>query len=115
MESYVLLAVAIAFNATGQLLLKRAALGQAGTAVARDVFFSGWFFGGGMSLAIAMVLWVQVLRRLPLTIAHPLSGAVFMMVPIASHLLWREPLTTTRVIGIGVIVLGIALVARGAV
>ena len=114
MNSFVLLAVAIAFNAAGQLLLKRATIGHEAGAMAREVLFSGWFLVGGASLGLSMLLWLQVLRKVPLTIAHPLSGAAFVIVPIASHLFWREPLSTTRIVGILVIVMGIALVARGA-
>ena len=114
MGNFLLLAVAIAFNAMGQLMLKRATIGHPIGAVARDVFLSPWFFGGGASLSAAMVLWVMVLRRVPLTVAHPLTGAVFLIVPVASHFLWRESLTTMRLVGIVIIVLGIALVARGA-
>jgi undecaprenyl phosphate-alpha-L-ara4N flippase subunit ArnE len=112
-NSFVLLAVAIAFNAAGQLLLKRATIGHEAGAMAREVFLSGWFLAGGASLGVSMLLWVQVLRKVPLTVAHPLSGAVFAIVPVASHLLWREPLSSMRIVGIVVIVVGIALVARG--
>ncbi|MFT3765860.1 MAG: EamA family transporter [Minicystis sp.] len=114
MGNFVLLAVAIAFNAVGQLMLKRATMGHGPDAVARDVFLSPWFLGGGASLGLSMVLWVMVLRRVPLTIAHPLTGSVFLIVPVASHFLWREPLTNMRVLGIAIIVIGIGLVARGA-
>jgi undecaprenyl phosphate-alpha-L-ara4N flippase subunit ArnE len=113
--NFILLAVAIVFNAVGQLMLKRATIGHEAGAVARDVFLSGWFIGGGMALGVSMLMWVQVLRRVPLTIAHPLTGAVYLIVPIASHFLWREPLNAMRMAGIAIIVLGIALVARGAV
>lgn len=115
MFNFVLLAVAIAFNAVGQLALKRATMGHAPGASPRDVFLSPWFLGGGASLGLSMILWVLVLRRVPLTIAHPLTGSVFLIVPVASHFLWREPLSTTRLVGIAIIVVGIALVARGAV
>lgn len=115
MFDFVLLAVAIAFNAVGQLSLKRATMGHAPGASPREVFLSPWFIGGGASLGLSMILWVMVLRRVPLTIAHPLTGAVFLIVPVASHFLWGEPLTSTRMIGIAIIVFGIALVARGAV
>ena len=114
MNSFVLLAVAIVFNAAGQLLLKRATMGQEAGAIAGGVFFSGWFLAGVATLGASMLMWVQVLRKVPLTIAHPLSGAAFLIVPLASHLFWREPLSTMRLVGIFVIVLGIALVARGA-
>jgi undecaprenyl phosphate-alpha-L-ara4N flippase subunit ArnE len=113
-NSFVLLAISIAFNVMGQLLLKRATIGQVAGAAARDVFLSPWFLAGVSGLGLSMLLWVQVLRKVPLTVAHPISGVVFAIVPVASHLLWREPLSTTRVVGIVVIVTGIALVARGA-
>ena len=113
--SLVLLAVAIALNAAGQLCLKRATIARAAHAVAaRDVFLSPWLVFGAFALGASMLLWVQVLRRVPLTVAHPLTGAVFIVVPVASHLLWGEPLGALRLFGIGVIVVGIALVASGA-
>jgi drug/metabolite transporter (DMT)-like permease len=59
-----------------------------------------------------MLLWVLVLRALPLTLVHPFTGTVFILVPLASHLLWKEPLPRTRVIGICIIMVGIYLVVR---
>ena len=109
---YVYLAVAIVFNATGQLLLKQAALRSAAGEATR-AFISLWFVGGVGSLGISMILWVLALRKIPLTIAHPISGIVFAIVPIIAHLLWREKLPAMRVVGILSILLGIVLVARG--
>jgi multidrug transporter EmrE-like cation transporter len=112
---YILLAVAILFNVIGQLSLKRAAMaGSAADADALKSFLSPYLFAGVASLGTSMLLWVQVLRKLPLTIAHPISGLVFAMVPVASHYLWQEPLPGSRVLGIAIIVLGVILVARGA-
>jgi multidrug transporter EmrE-like cation transporter len=111
---YVLLAVAILFNVVGQLLLKRAAVAgsDAGAAV-QKAFLNGWFLLGGASLGVSMLLWVQVLRKIPLTVAHPVTGVVYIIVPLASHLLWSEPLPAVRVAGISVIIFGVYLVARG--
>jgi undecaprenyl phosphate-alpha-L-ara4N flippase subunit ArnE len=112
---YVLLVVAIAFNMAGQVLLKRAAMSGSGTEAAAAVkaYLSPWFFGGVSSLGLSMLLWVNVLRKVPLTIAHPATAVVFVFVPILAHFLWGEPLPPLRLLGIGVIVLGVYLVFRG--
>ncbi len=112
---FVLLAVAIVLNATGQVLLKRATLGREAGAPAIELFFSPWFVLGAAAHAATMIVWMLALRRLPLTVAHPWTGAVFVAVPIASHLLWSEPLGPQRMIGIGIIAFGIAVVASSGV
>jgi multidrug transporter EmrE-like cation transporter len=53
-----------------------------------------------------------VLKKLPLTIAHPITGIVFILVPIMSHALWGEPLPPARIAGIAIVIVGICLVAR---
>ncbi|MCC6558266.1 MAG: EamA family transporter [Polyangiaceae bacterium] len=113
--SYVLLAVAIALNVAGQLLLKRAAMAGAGAGVSPlKAFMSPYLCAGVASLGASMLLWVQVLRKVPLTLAHPITGLVFVVVPVASHFLWGEELPATRIVGILIIIFGVILVARGA-
>jgi undecaprenyl phosphate-alpha-L-ara4N flippase subunit ArnE len=111
---FFLLAVSILFNVAGQLLLKRAAMAGsgAGAAITRS-FISPWFVLGVGSLGTSMLLWVQVLRKMPISLAHPITGIVFVLVPLASHFLWAESLPPTRLLGIAVIVFGVFLVARG--
>lgn len=113
---YLRLAISILFNVTGQLLLKRTAMvGSAAPARAAiyTPFLSVWFVLGVFCLGMGSVLWVTVLKKLPLTIAHPLTAIVFILVPIASHFLWAEPLPMMRLAGIAVIIGGVGLVARG--
>lgn len=110
---YVQLVLAIILNVAGQLLFKRAAMSSAAPdAPAHKAILSPWFIGGAGSLGASMLLWVLVLRKLPLTLAHPITGAVFILVPLASHLLWKEPLPRTRLLGILVIIAGIYFVAQ---
>jgi multidrug transporter EmrE-like cation transporter len=100
-------------NMAGQLLLKRAAMvvGSSGGPVYRP-FLSVWFMLGVACLGLSSVLWVTVLKKLPLTVAHPITGIVFILVPILSHVLWGEPLPPARIAGIGIVIAGICLVAR---
>jgi drug/metabolite transporter (DMT)-like permease len=46
-------------------------------------------------------------------VVHPLTGVVFILVPILSHFIWNEPLPPLRMVGITVIMVGVYLVARG--
>jgi undecaprenyl phosphate-alpha-L-ara4N flippase subunit ArnE len=110
MIAFVLLAVTIALNVAGQLLIKRATMGRETGAFVRDVLFTPWFLLGAAAHGATMIAWLLTLRRLPLTVAHPFTGSVFLVVPFASHLLWSEPLGVQRAIGIAVIAAGIAIV-----
>jgi multidrug transporter EmrE-like cation transporter len=115
---YFQVALAILLNVSGQLLLKRAAMvGSAdvdAVSSAAKSFLSPYFIGGGASLGLSSLFWVTVLKKLPLTIVHPITGVVFILVPVASYFLWDEPLPPLRLVGILVIMVGVYLVARGA-
>jgi undecaprenyl phosphate-alpha-L-ara4N flippase subunit ArnE len=107
------LILALLLNTAGQLLFKRAAMsGSAEGAPAHRAHFSGWFLAGAGSLVTSMLLWVLVLRTLPLTLVYPFTGVNFIVVPLASHWLWKEPLPRMRLVGIFVILVGVCLVAR---
>lgn len=112
---YIELLLAILLNVAGQLLFKRAAMAGADpNSPLHRSYVSPWFIGGAGSLGLSMLLWVLVLKVLPLSLAHPMTGLVFILVPIASHWIWKEPLPRMRVLGILVIVTGIVMVARSA-
>jgi undecaprenyl phosphate-alpha-L-ara4N flippase subunit ArnE len=110
-----LLVCSILFNAAGQLLLKRAAIdGGAGDPSAQRAFLNPWFLAGTSSLGVSMLFWVLVLRKMPLTLAHPVATCcAIVMVPTVSHLIWNEPLGPLRIVGIAVIAAGVIIVARG--
>jgi undecaprenyl phosphate-alpha-L-ara4N flippase subunit ArnE len=111
--AYFQLILALLLNIAGQLLFKRAAMsGSAKGAHALKAHLSGWFVAGAGSLVTSMLFWVLVLRTLPLTLVYPFTGVNFIVVPLASHWLWKEPLPRMRLVGIFVILVGVALVAR---
>lgn len=112
---YLRLAISIFFNMAGQLLLKRTAMGGGGSGAGAAIytpFLSPWFVAGVLCLGMGSFLWISVLKKLPLTIAHPLTAIVFILVPITSHFLWGEPLPLMRMVGVGVIISGVIMVAR---
>jgi drug/metabolite transporter (DMT)-like permease len=55
---------------------------------------------------------LYVLRYIPLSIAFPISQAVHVLVPLGSWFVLGENIVTMRWIGIALVSLGLAVVAR---
>jgi drug/metabolite transporter (DMT)-like permease len=64
--------------------------------------------------AVATVLWLLVLSRVPLSVAFPFYGLAFLMVPALAAWLLHEPLRWPVLLGGTVILCGIAITAWGA-
>jgi len=85
---------------------------------------AGWEWTGLMSLAsiwiwvaiffliLSFVCWIYVLRRIPLSIAFPLSNVVHVLVPLSCWIFLGEHISATRWYGIAVVIVGLALVAK---
>ena len=111
------LAISIACVTIYELLLKR---GAAETADPN----SSWSWTGLTGLGsiyvwiaivfviLSLITWLYVLRYLPLSIAFPISQAVHVFVPLGSWLVLGENIITLRWIGIALVSLGLAVVAR---
>ena len=62
--------------------------------------------------AVATVLWVFILRSVPLTVAFPLYAVVFVLVPLGAHFVLGEAFSWNTIIGGTIIVLGVAIAVR---
>ena len=74
---------------------------------------SNWRLIGAVTLyGFAFIAYALALRSLPLNVAHPVStaGAV-VVVGLASAFFFHETFTVWRMIGYGVLVVGIAMLA----
>jgi len=69
----------------------------------------------GLALyALGALLWLQVLSVDPIGRAYPvLVSFTFVLIVVASRILFRESITLLQVSGLFLILLGIAMVARG--
>lgn len=111
------LAVSIICVTIYELLLKRGAVETANPN-------SSWSWTGLSGLGsiyvwiaivfviLSLITWLYVLRYLPLSIAFPISQAVHVLVPLGSWLLLGENIVTLRWIGIAMVSLGLAIVAK---
>lgn len=96
-----------------QLLLKRGAMetGPAGwTGLAS--LASGWVLAGILCYIVSLFNWLQALRRIPLSIAFPVTSGSHALVPLGAWAFLGERIDGTRWIGIALVLAGIVLCAR---
>src|SRR3989304_2616620 len=118
--SFALLMLGVFLNALAQLLLK------AGTnAVGHFEFDAGNIVPVGMKLAfephivggmacyvVSLVVWIMALSRVEVSIAYPMLSIGYVLNAVAAWYLFGEAVSMTRLAGIGVIIVGVYIVAR---
>ena len=118
--SFALVLFGVLLNAAAQLLLK------AGTNSIGHFEFSGanlvpigwkvatqpYILGGLMCYAISVVVWIMALSRVEVSIAYPMLSIGYVVNAIAAYLLFGEAVGIQRLVGIGIIVVGVYIVAR---
>jgi len=62
---------------------------------------------------IATLCWLLVLTKVPLSVAFPFYGLVFLLVPVFSWLILKESLRAPTIIGGVIIAVGVVIVALG--
>ena len=70
-----------------------------------------WTWGGILCYVLSLVNWLAVLRRVPLIIAFNLLNAVHVAIPLAAWWLLKEAIPLPRIVGIGLVVCGLVLLA----
>jgi multidrug transporter EmrE-like cation transporter len=118
--SFGLILLGVLLNAAAQLLLK------AGTnAVGRFEFsavnilpvgmklaFEPHIMGGIACYVVSLVVWIMGLSRVEVSIAYPMLSIGYVLNALAAWYLFGESVTMTRLVGIGVIIIGVYIVAR---
>jgi len=59
-----------------------------------------------------VVVWILALSRVPVSIAFPLLSMAYIVTAVAAWYLLGEPLSMTKLVGIGVIILGVIIISR---
>jgi drug/metabolite transporter (DMT)-like permease len=73
---------------------------------------SGWTWLGIICVILSLVSWLYILRKVPLSIAFPLSNVVHVLVPLASWIFLGELIGTKRWWGISLVLIGLIIVAK---
>lgn len=118
--NFTLLMTGVLLNAGAQLLLKAGTNSVGVFEFSRDNLLPvGWklatepHIAGGLGCyVISVVVWILALSRVEVSIAYPLLSVGYVVNAIAAWYLFGEALTPLRLTGIGVIIIGVVLVAR---
>jgi drug/metabolite transporter (DMT)-like permease len=102
------LALKAATRATGPIASSGAGMrGAAGLLALEPAFWAALFAYG-----ISVLVWVVGLSRVPVSQAYPLLSLGYVVNALLAWWLFGEILTATRIAGIGIVIIGVILIAR---
>ena len=118
--SFALELFGVLLNAAAQLLLKAGtnAIGHFEFNVANalpiglKVAAQPFILGGLACYAVSVVVWILALSRVEVSVAYPMLSIGYVVNAVAAYLLFGEAVTVQRLVGIGIIVVGVYIVAR---
>ena len=111
---WLILIMGILFNASASILVKLAMMPPRKFPSLSDPVnaLSNWPFWLGLVLyGLAFLLYAAALARLPLNVAHPvLTAGAVASVAICSYFIFREPFHWTTIVGILLVIAGVAFI-----
>ncbi len=118
--NWLLILGAVLLGTLAQLLLK-AGTSAVGTFAftSANVFPVGWqlatqpfILGGITAYGLSLIVWIMALSRVDVSIAYPMVSIGYVLTAIAAWQFLGESISTMKIAGIGVIILGVVIVAR---
>jgi len=118
--SFTLLIVAIVLGTVAQLLLKAGTNAVGPFAFTLDnalpvglrLALEPRILGGAGCYAVSLVVWILALSRTEVSVAYPMLSIGFALNALLAWWVLGEAVTPMRMAGIGVIIVGVFLVAR---
>jgi multidrug transporter EmrE-like cation transporter len=118
--SFALIFTGVMLNAAAQILMK------SGTnAIGHFEFSTANILPIGLKLAtewhiivalccyaLSVVIWILALSRVPVSIAFPMLSMAYVVNALAAYYLLGEPFSSTKLVGMGVIILGVIIISR---
>lgn len=101
----------VSFTVCGQILMKKG-VNQIGELSLKTVMVSPFIIIGGLCYISGFLVWLNVLRLLPLSIAYPASSIAYVLVIFAAAIFLGEAITMFKLLGIICICLGVLFIGR---
>lgn len=120
MKEIPLILLAVLLNTIAQLALK-AGMERIGyfsfswnnlLAISLQVISNPFILGGLVCYVLSVVVWLLVLSRVEVSVAYPMVSLAYITTAIAASFFFNEHLSIIRMMGIGVIMAGVYMVAR---
>lgn len=103
---YAALVISILLGVVGQILLKTGAM-RASDMVAQ--FLDVFTLLGFATYTLAAIFYIMAIKKIPISLAFPTVSLSYVVVALAAHQLWGEPLGVAQLGGIALIAGGILL------
>jgi len=118
--NFSLISLGVLLNAIAQLLLKAGtnSIGQFAFSaqnivpVGIKLAFQPHILSGIACYVASLVIWIMALSRVEVSVAYPMLSMGYVVNAIAAWYLFGESVTLTRLAGIGIIILGVYIVAK---
>jgi drug/metabolite transporter (DMT)-like permease len=73
--------------------------------------FTPWVIGGIVLYVVATVIWIFLLNKLSLSLLYPLQSLAYVAAIFISIFVFHEHVPPIRWVGVGVILIGVSLIA----
>ena len=119
--SYLYVLLTILLTVYGQIVIKWQVLkvGSLPQDTSEKILFmlqlllNPWIVSALAAAFLASFFWMAAMTKLQLSHAYPFMGLTFVVVMLASGFFFHEPITTLKVVGVALIVLGLAVASQG--
>jgi multidrug transporter EmrE-like cation transporter len=118
--AFALVLIGVLLNAVAQLALK-ASVSDTGIinldlqsllTSAGSLASNLWLWLGLLCYAVSVVVWILALSRVDVSIAYPMLSIGYIVNAVAAWQLFGEPMSLGKVVGIGIIIVGVYVLAR---
>ena len=76
------------------------------------ILFDPWVFSGFAAAFVASFFWMAAMTKFDISYAYPFMSSAFVLVFLLSVILFHEPVTWQKVVGLVLIVAGIIVTSR---
>ena len=110
---FVLIFIPIILAAIGQLILK-IGMNKLGEVNLIKTFLNPTVILGLFFYGASLILWLMVLSKEKLSFVYPLVAFSYVVTVFMSKIILKEPVPNLRWVGLGVIIIGILIIAKTA-
>ncbi len=113
----IIIFIAVLLSAVGQIFLKIAANTIGPISLKSNVLellnlsMNIHLMLGLMSYFFSTIIWIIALSRVSLSVAYPMVSLGYVFVALAAWYLFNEPLSSMKLLALGIIIFGIILLA----
>jgi drug/metabolite transporter (DMT)-like permease len=110
----------VLLNALAQLLLKVGTsslgalfpVGERHLSELMRIVLQPYIFSGLICYVVSVSMWIAALSKVPVSVAYPMLSIGYVVNAIAAYYLLNEELGLQKLVGIGIIIIGVFIVAR---